>query len=141
MPDEPLSRAFLDSNLWLYALIESDDPTKTATARFTLQTVQPVVSTQVINEVCVNLIRKALLPELQIRELIQSFYQKCEVVELTETILRQGSELREEYGFSFWDGLIVAAAVAANVSVLYTEDLQNGLVVDHTLRIENPLIS
>lgn len=45
---------FIDTNIWLYAFIEEDDVTKSAVARQLLQTIEPLVSTQVINEVCVN---------------------------------------------------------------------------------------
>jgi predicted nucleic acid-binding protein len=47
--------------------------------------------------------------------------------------------LSNRYGFSIWDGLIVAAAIEAKCSTLLTEDLQHGQVVDG-LRIENPFL-
>jgi len=43
------------------------------------------------------------------------------------------------YGFSFWDGLIVASAIGANATLLYSEDMQDGLLVEQQLRIINPL--
>jgi predicted nucleic acid-binding protein len=53
---------FIDTNIWLYALIEDDDPGKSARAKLLIETRSAViVSTQVINEVCVNLIKKAQL--------------------------------------------------------------------------------
>ncbi len=39
------------------------------------------------------------------------------------------SELRERYGFSFWDSLIVAAALEGGATTLITEDMQSGLTV------------
>ena len=41
-----------------------------------------------------------------------------------------GLEMAERYGFSIYDGLIVAAAVRAGCAILYTEDLQQGQVID-----------
>jgi predicted nucleic acid-binding protein len=96
------------------------------------------VSTQVINEVCVNLIKKAQFSEQQIQQLIESFYAKYVVVELSKLLLLRGSALREQHAFSFWDSLIVAGALAANATVLYSEDMQDGLVVEKHLRIVNP---
>jgi predicted nucleic acid-binding protein len=49
-------------------------------------------------------------------------------------------ELSYQYGFSIWDGLIVAAAIDAKCSTLLTEDLQHGQVVEG-LRIENPFLT
>jgi predicted nucleic acid-binding protein len=49
------------------------------------------------------------------------------------------SEISERYGFSIWDGLMVAAALDAKCSKLLTEDLQHGQVVEG-VRIENPFL-
>jgi predicted nucleic acid-binding protein len=48
-------------------------------------------------------------------------------------------EISKRYGFSIWDGLIVAAAIEAKCSTLLTEDLQHGQVVEG-LRVENPFL-
>lgn len=48
------------------------------------------------------------------------------------------SNVRSRYNFSFWDSLIVACALAAGASILYSEDMQDGLVVDSQLQIVNP---
>ncbi len=138
MPADFISPCFIDSNIWLYAFVQSDDPAKTSTARSLIQSTQPVLSTQVINEVCVNLQRLAHFSEEQIRHLITSFYEKYPVVSLDLSILLLASRLRERYALSFWDGIIVASALTAGVPVLYTEDMQHGLIVEDRLRILNP---
>jgi predicted nucleic acid-binding protein len=74
---EPQSgRCFVDTNLWLYALIAGQDQEKSIKAKEITQSINPVVSTQVINEVCVNLIKKARFSEDQTRQLIESFYNR-----------------------------------------------------------------
>lgn len=141
MPASVNTRWFVDTNVWLYAFIESDDPAKSAAGRQLLQMSRPVVSTQVINEVCVNLLRRAIFAEEQIRGLIKSFYDKYEVVELTQEALLRAVNLREHYSVSFWDSLIVATALESGVEVLHSEDMQHGLVIDGKLRIHNPFVS
>lgn len=96
--DEP---CFVDTNVWLYALIDSGDSSKTLVARdLLLAQSRPIItSTQVINEVCVNLIRKA-----------------------------------------GWDSLIVAAALQAKATTLFSEDMQDGRLIDDRLRISNPFV-
>jgi predicted nucleic acid-binding protein len=64
---------FVDTNIWLYAFIQVQDRDKTATAKAIIQSNKIVISSQVISEVCVNLIKKAAFDEASIRELIQSF--------------------------------------------------------------------
>ena len=99
-----------------------------------------MVSTQVINEVCVNLIRKAGFSEVQIRELIAAFFEKYPVLETTQEAIIFASQLRERMSVSFWDSLILSSAMQSAVPILYTEDLQHCLVIDGKLRIENPFL-
>ena len=132
-------RCFIDTNIWLYAFIEGDDRRKSAHAKALIEASSAVsVSTQVINEVCVNLIKKAQFSEQQVQQLIESFYAKYLVIELGKPLLLKASALREQYTFSFWDSTIVSSALYADASVLYSEDMQDGLVVENRLRIINP---
>jgi predicted nucleic acid-binding protein len=73
MPDDVPATCFIDTNIWLYAFIEGDDSAKSVAARALIQETEPVLSTQVINEVCVNLLRRANFSEEQVRQLIGSF--------------------------------------------------------------------
>jgi predicted nucleic acid-binding protein len=84
--------------------------------------------------------RKAKFTELQTSQLIQTFHGSCEIVELTYLTLVQASNIRSLYNFSFWDGLIVASALEANASILYSEDMQAGLLVEGRLTIVNPFV-
>lgn len=131
--------SFIDSNVWLYALIEGQDILKESRANELTQTTPNiVVSVQVINEVSANLLKKAGFTEQEIRELVDSFYQLYTVMPLTQEVLLDASSLRERYRLSYWDSLIVASARASNASIIYSEDMHNGLVIDGTLTILNP---
>jgi predicted nucleic acid-binding protein len=133
---------FVDSNLWLYSLIPdptlADDRRKRDQAIALINQLTPIVSTQVMNEVCSVLQRKANFQEFQIRQLIQVFSDRCIVIELTHEMLITASDLRSRYSFSFWDGLIIASAIASNATILYSEDMQHNLLVEQKLRIVNP---
>jgi len=139
VPETEPESCFIDTNIWLYAFIEGDDPGKSARTKSLIETRSAViVSTQVINEVCVNLIKKAQFSEPQVQQLIESFYAKYMVVELSKPLLLKASALREQYAFSFWDSIIVSSALHADASVLYSEDMQDGLVIENRVRIINP---
>jgi len=97
-----------------------------------------IVSTQVINEVCSVLMRKASFNERQIELAIDSFYCRCTVVELDRDIIMNASSLRVQYGFSFWDSLIVMSALSTDAIVPYSEDMHDGLFVADQLTIVNP---
>jgi predicted nucleic acid-binding protein len=138
MPDK--SAVFIDTNIWLYAFLDTDEEEKSQRAKELFQETEPMLSVQVVNEVCVNLIKKADFSEEQITRLIQSFYERYPVVEMDESILLAASQLRQEYSFSFWDSMVVACALAANAEILYSEDMQNGLSVRGALKIINPFV-
>jgi predicted nucleic acid-binding protein len=46
--------------------------------------------------------------------------------------------IAEEYGFGIYDALIAAVALEAECVTLYSEDLQDGRVIDDQLTIRNP---
>ena len=138
MPGDGPDRSFVDTNIWLYAFIETDDIARSTAARRLIQSVTAVVSTQVINEICVNLLKRTGFSEQQVRKLVDAFYERYEVVELNQFVLLAGSRLRERYSLSFWDSLIVATALHAGVPVLFSEDMQHGLQVDGKLLIQDP---
>lgn len=140
MPASSVNASFIDTNIWLYAFIDEDDVAKSGMARQLLQRVEPVVSTQVINEVCVNLIKRQVFTEEQIRSLIDSFYEKYQVIELTQDVLIKASELRQQYSLSFWDSMIIACALIADVATLYSEDMHHGLYIENKLQIRNPFL-
>lgn len=135
---------FLDSNVWLYRLLdnqslEAQERERKRTIASSLTEAQDIItSTQVINEVCANALRKAAFTEAQIQTLIESFQSRCIVVALDIEILTTASSLRSRYRFSFWDGLIVASALSAGADILYSEDMQDGLMVEQQLTIVNP---
>ena len=131
-------QCFVDRNVWLYAVIEdAKSATKSATARV-LVAERRIVSTQVVNEVCVNLLRKAGRSEDEIRQVVQAFYAQHRVVLIDEQTMLSASELREGYSLSYWDSLIVATALESGAAILYSEDMQDGLWINARLQIINP---
>ncbi len=139
MSDNP-ECCFIDTNIWLYAFIEGEEPEKTHKAKQIIDTTHDIVlSTQVVNEMAVNLLRNADVTEEQLRELITDLYKNYLVVELNQRIQLKASELREQHHFSFWDSTIVANALFSEAKILYSEDMQDGCVVEEKLIIRNPL--
>jgi predicted nucleic acid-binding protein len=63
------------------------------------------------------------------------------VVEAQKGLLLSASQLRQEYAFSYWDSMIVAAALVSGVKTLYSEDMQHGLTIKEELKIVNPFKS
>ena len=132
----------VDTNLWFYALAHpaTSDLDKHRTAQNLIRTLnQPVITPQIINEVSVNLLRKRQWTEQELRQLIGELRVRCRLFLPSEDWCEQASVLRERYGFSFWDSLVVASAQAGGCDILFSEDMQQGLRIA-SLEIINPFI-
>jgi len=102
---------------------------------------RPVINSQVMREAFSNLIRKSGFLEERIQRLIRGWYQDCEIHPSNAIQHLLASELRQNHSFSYWDSLIVAAALDAGCVTLYSEDMQHGQVIEDCLTIVNPLLS
>jgi len=122
----------------LYAFIKAQDSRKSAVASSIIQEKEIIISTQIISEVCVNLIKKIQFSEEDIQNLITSFYEKYTVVEISKEILLKASELRKRNSLSYWDSVVVASALYSDANILYSEDMQDGLIVENKLAVTNP---
>ncbi|MBD2778646.1 PIN domain-containing protein [Iningainema tapete] len=135
-------KSFIDSNIWLYRFIinprETDAISKQQIATTITNYQNILISTQVVNEVCANLIRKAGFNNAQIQILLEELEQGCEILPVSLETLQSAVKLRAQYLLSFWDSLIVASAILGDASILYSEDMQDGLIVENTLQIVNP---
>lgn len=99
-----------------------------------------VLSTQVLQELCINLRRKAQnpLPLDEVRLLIRE-YSTWEVVTNTAESVLRALDIEIRYKTSFWDALILQAAEEVGASILYSEDLAAGQRYG-TIQVVNPLI-
>ncbi len=127
---------FIDSNIWLYAFMDETEP-RHAPANALITQSGVTLSTQVINEVCSNLIRKAGYDEQEIQQTLRNLETGYPVLDVSLTIIRQASHLRETFRLSYWDSLIIATADDAGCSIVYSEDMQHGLKIGG-LSILNP---
>jgi predicted nucleic acid-binding protein len=117
------SDAFFDTNVLLYLL--SDDAAKADRAE-ELLAAGGVISAQVLNEFAAVARRKLAMTWPEIREVLATVREVCAVEPVTEVTHDLGSTVAERYGFTIYDGTIVAAASLAGCGILYSEDLQNG---------------
>ena len=129
-----MSAEFVDTNIVLYLL---DDGPKADRAEAILAQ-GPRISVQVLNEVTVNCRRKAGLNWDQTGAFLAGIQALCQVEDLTPQTHRIGRALAERHGFSVYDAMIVAAALIAGCSTLWTEDMHDGLLVEKQLRLVNP---
>ncbi len=134
---------FVDTNLLVYAYDSSAGKKwKTSSEILSLLWVHRtgVLSTQVIQEFFVSLTQKVknpILPE-RAKEIISDLLRWPLVVNGAENILR-AVDLQMKYHFSFWDSLILQAALTSKSEFLLSEDFQDGRVIE-SVTIVNPFL-
>lgn len=130
---------FLDTNILVY-IHDRQSPEKQKISKELLynglRSGNAVISSQVVSEYFVTADTKLRLPYSDIVQIIHHL-GRLSVVELTYAITLRAITRTRKFSLSFWDSLIVEAAICGGCSVLYTEDLQHGQVVDG-ITVHNP---
>ena len=130
-------KAFLDTNVLVYAIVENDP--RNIRAR-ELLAVGGTISVQVLNEFVSVVRRKVKMPWDDVRATLQWILLLCpEVVTVTIKTHEKAVGIAERYGYRIYDSLIVASALEAKCELLYSEDLQDGQVLEGRMRIRNPV--
>ena len=138
-------RFFLDTNILIYALDQSA-PEKQRVAgqliRDALGSGMGLISTQVVQEFLHASQRKFKQPmtlaerQHHLRVILKPLCQHFPVISSYE----QAVLVSEETGYTFYDALLVTAAIESGCNALLTEDLQHGRVIQ-SVRVVNPFLS
>ncbi len=136
------AECFIDTNLFIYQL-EAIDERKSATAdriiRKGIETHNACISFQVVQECLNTVLRKAEIPlsTAQTRNYLENVLAPLLRVPASISLYNQALDVQARYRYGFYDSLIVAAALDAGCTRLYSEDLQDGQRIEG-LTIENP---
>ena len=135
-------RYFLDTNLFVYCFDRTDHRKQQIAEKWVMRALKDhvgVISSQVIQEFFNVATRKFAQPMKapECRAYLETVLSPlCEIFP-SLSLYHQALTLKEETGFSFYDTLIVTAALEANCRILYSEDLHPGQIIDG-LKIQNP---
>lgn len=131
--------AFVDTNIWVYAHLKAPaDPRHERAMEVVEADVDLIISPQVVAEYYSVMLRNQRTdPWIQAN--LRAMFARTRLQPANAEMLTTALSLRDRYGFSFWDCQIAAAALQARCTMLLTEDLQHGQVLDDGLRVINPL--
>ena len=133
------AKPFLDTNVVLYAFIEGDSRAQKAEA---LLVKGGVISVQVLSEFAAVARRKLNKSWAEVRRALAILRVFCpEPAPVTVKTHEAALQIAERYKFSIYDGLIIAAALETGCNIAYSEDLQDGQVIENSLTIRNPFKS
>lgn len=132
-------RSFFDTNLLVYA-DAADEPARQALAIRLIKAHRAegtaVLSTQVLQEFVNVALRKLKLPVPLVRERL-SLYARFDLVPTSPELIEGALALHALRATSFYDALILQAAIVSGCSVLYSEDPQDGAQIGG-VKIVNP---
>jgi predicted nucleic acid-binding protein len=135
-------KVFLDTNILLYAEFDDGSDKHRITQKLLLQDIvgaEVFVSTQVFNEFYVQALRKGKTGD-EIETVLQQYGVKFNIVPVDLALVKDAWRIKRRYQFSYWDSLIVAASLEGACNILYSEDLQNGQIIDDRLKVINPML-
>jgi len=129
-------KVFFDSNILIYAMVSGDSRRERAQQ---LVAQGGVISVQVLNEFVAVARRKMRTPWKDVSEALDAIRLLFpSPVSITQDTHEAALKIAQQYGFGIYDAMIAASALESNCSTLYSEDLQDGQVVDDRLTIRNP---
>lgn len=126
---------FFDSNTLLYMI--SPDAEKARRTEQLLR-LRGTISVQVLNEFVNVAIKKHALDWSEIHEALLPVRLACSIEPLTLETHDQAVAIARRYGYRIYDSCILAAALQAGCTTLWSEDLHNGQVIEGQLTIRNP---
>jgi predicted nucleic acid-binding protein len=127
--------SFFDTNVLLY--IVSGDTAKADKAEMRVAE-GGAISVQVLNEITNVALRKMHLSWGQTHAFLNAVRGLLLVHPVTVATHETGLEIAERYGLSIYDAMTVAAALHAGCDTLWSEDMQDGMLLEGRLRIVNP---
>ena len=129
-------KAFFDANVLIYAVAENDP--RSAQAEVLLAS-GGVLSVQILNEFVSVTRRKILMSWSDVTEALDAFRVLCpSPLPITMEIHEAALKIAEKHGYNIYDALVIAAALEAGCTTLYSENLHDGLTIDGQLTIRNP---
>ena len=137
----PEDKAFIDTNIIIYAY-DVTAGRRHKTAGIILADLWNsglgVISTQVLQEFFVNVVQKIPKPidKKQAKEIVRDFLKWHVVINTGESII-EAINICVKFGYSFWDSMIIEAAIKGGAAILISEDLQDGQVIGG-VTIKNP---
>ena len=130
------AKDFLDTNVLIYAVAKNDPRASKAEA---LLASGGIVSVQSLNEFAAVARRKLKMSWKEITEFLDLICILCpDPVPISLDTHKAALAIAEKYGYSIYDALVASAALEAGSKTLYSEDLQDGQIINRQLTIRNP---
>jgi predicted nucleic acid-binding protein len=133
------AKAFFDTNVLIYTVAQDDSRSTRAEQ---LLEAGGTLSVQILNEFVSVARRKILMSWSEVTEALDAFRVLCPApIPITVEMHEAALKIAEVHGYNIYDALVISAALEAGCTTLYSEDLQDGQVIDGRITIRNPFVS
>jgi len=133
MPD----RIFVDTNVLIY-FISHEKKKKLQARNIIFSSEEVYISSQIISEFISVCFSKNLLKTEDVISVANHFLEALRFMPVEESTIKKALQIKKKSRYSFWDSLVIASALENHCSILYTEDMQEGQIIDGRLTIVNP---
>ncbi len=130
-------KIFLDTNILVYCFSVTE-PDKQQMAQEIAQKEESVISVQVLQELANVLNRKFRISWPEINQAILDLTEQFIIHTNSSSTIQMATMIAEKYKYSFYDSLILSAALEHECTTIYSEDLHSGQIIEEKLGIVNP---
>lgn len=125
-----VDRAFIDTNVFVY-LYSTSETAKQSRAYDVICMHDCMTSIQVLTEFASVCTRKLDMPATMIDIALETIHKRyCFVCDVSMDLLSRALTVRERYGYSYYDSIVIASAIKYRCRYLFTEDMRDGQVLD-----------
>ncbi|MCL1806083.1 MAG: PIN domain-containing protein [Oscillospiraceae bacterium] len=131
-------RAFFDTNIFIYLYADNEHDKQTISREIIDKASECVTSTQILNEINNVMLKKWRMSAETVKSVQKDVRRISELVYVDEDTIDNAIDLCTRYGFSYYDCLMLSSALAEHCQVIFTEDMNDGQIINDTLKIVNP---
>jgi predicted nucleic acid-binding protein len=129
-------RAFVDTNVFIY-LYSEDEAKKQEIAQKAINKYECIISTQVLNEFSNICIKKLCKKPEEVELAIDEIKKQCNILILRTEDIKHALNIHKNFGYNYYDCLMIVSALNSDCDYLLTEDLANGQIIGNKLTIVN----
>ncbi len=132
-------RPFIDTNILVYAFIENNEARHDIAVRLIADLIgkEVFISIQVMSEIYSALSKNGIEHDA-IAKYLWELDDSMNIQPIEYGTIMKCLFLKKRYAYSYWDSLILASSLETGCTVVYSEDMQHGQLIENTLMIENP---
>ena len=130
------AKAFIDTNIIIY-LYSNDEPQKKLVSQKIFEKYECIISTQVLSEFSNVCFKKYNKSSDDVQLAIDEIIENSMVSLIDYSSIKEALRIKKQYGYNYYDCLIIANALNSNCEYLITEDMTDGQLVDKKLSIIN----